>query len=440
MESICEILLDRKKRLEAEKQKIQVSKMQFYERHKQDEIDKEDLSKKLKNTEQEIVIITDKIKENTSSGHNLNVDKLRFGNLRKEMEKMDKKDEIMLVNQESLAEKIYIIRGQKVMLDFELAEIYGYETKNFNRQVKNNIEKFEGEDFMFRLTTYEVEELSRCKNFTLNRGTGRGSNIKYNPYVFTEQGIYMLMTVLKGDLAVRQSRALIRTFKQMKDYIVENQGLIGQREFLQLSMQITNNVIEMQDLRRDLMNVEDKVAGLVDNLGSVVHKSELSELIFDLSNPQLKYGFLLLNGEPIEANLAYKEIYSIAKKSIYIVDNYIGVKTLVLLKDIPSSVEIIIFSDNVGKGLHTLEYQDFCKEYPFRKIKFQKSGGEFHDRYIIIDWNTDKQRIYHCGASSKDAGQRITTISEVVDLVVYADLINKLLKNPILKLKQSKKS
>ena len=66
-----------------------------------------------------------------------------FGNLRKGMEKMDKKDEIMLVNQESLTEKIYIIRGQKVMLDFELAEIYGYETKRFNEQVKNNIEKFD---------------------------------------------------------------------------------------------------------------------------------------------------------------------------------------------------------------------------------------------------------------------------------------------------------
>ena len=348
---------------------------------------------------------------------------------------MDKKDEMMIVNHESLVKKIYIIRGQKVMLDFELAEIYGYETKNFNRQVKNNIEKFEGEDFMFQLTTQEVEELSRCKNFTLNRGTGRGSNIKYNPYVFTEQGIYMLMTVLKGDLVVRQSRALVRTFKQMKDYIVENQGLIGKREFLQLSMQITSNVVEMQDLRRDLMNVEDKVAGLVNNLGNVVHKSELSELILDLSNPQLKYGFLLLNGQPIEANLAYKDIYSIAKKSIYIVDNYIGVKTLVLLKDVSSSVEVIIFSDNIGKGLHTLEYQDFCQEYPFRKITFQKSGGELHDRYIIIDWNTEHQRIYHCGASSKDAGQRITSITEVVDQMIYTDLINNLLKNPVLKLK-----
>ena len=355
-----------------------------------------------------------------------------FGNLRKGMEKMDKKDEIMLVNQESLAEKIYIIRGQKVMLDFELAETYGYETKRFNEQVKNNIEKFD-DDFRFQLTKEEWENL-RSKISTSKSETGSGGR-RYLPYVFSEAGIYMLMTVLKGELAVKQSKALIRTFKQMKDYIVENQGLIGQREFLQLSMQITSNVEEMQDLRRDLMNVEDKVAGLVDNLGNVVHKSELSELILDLSNPQLKYGFLLLNGEPIEANLAYKDIYSIAKKSIYIVDNYIGVKTLVLLKDIPSSVEITIFSDNVGKGLHTLEYQDFCKEYPFRKIKFQKSGGEFHDRYIIIDWNTDKQRIYHCGASSKDAGQRITTISEVVDQVVYADLINKLLKNPILKLK-----
>ena len=355
-----------------------------------------------------------------------------FGNLRKGMEKMDKKDEIMLVNQESLAEKIYIIRGQKVMLDFELAEIYGYETKRFNEQVKNNIEKFD-DDFRFQLTKEEWENL-RSKISTSKSETGSGGR-RYLPYVFSEAGIYMLMTVLKGELAVKQSKALIRTFKQMKDHIVENQGLIGQREFLQLSMQITSNVVEMQDLRRDLMNVEDKVAGLVDNLGNVVHKSELSELILDLSNPQLKYGFLLLNGEPIEANLAYKDIYSIAKKSIYIVDNYIGVKTLVLLKDIPSSVEITIFSDNVGKGLHTLEYQDFCKEYPFRKIKFQKSGGEFHDRYIIIDWNTNKQRIYHCGASSKDAGQRITTISEVVDQVVYADLINKLLKNPILKLK-----
>lgn len=211
---------------------------------------------------------------------------------------MDKKDEMMFVSHESLVKKIYIIRGQKVMLDFELAEIYGYETKRFNEQVKRNIEKFD-EDFMFQLTDEEVSELSRSQNATLNKSAGRGSNIKYNPHAFTEQEIYMLMTVFKGELAVKQSKALIRTFKQMKDYIVENQGLIGKREFLQLSMQITSNVVEMQDLRRDLRDVEDKVAGLVDNLGNVVHKSELSDLILDLSNPQLKYGFLLYIRESI---------------------------------------------------------------------------------------------------------------------------------------------
>ena len=131
-------------------------------------------------------------------------------------------NEIMEINETTLQSKIYLVRGQKVMLDVDLAEIYGYETKNFNRQVKNNKAKFEGEDFMFQLTDEEVAQLSRCKNFTLNRGAGRGTNVKYNPYVFTEQGIYMLMTVLRGDLATKQSRALIRTFKQMKDSMIKD--------------------------------------------------------------------------------------------------------------------------------------------------------------------------------------------------------------------------
>ena len=100
----------------------------------------------------------------------------------------------------------------------DLAEIYGYTTKAFNQQVKNNIEKFD-EDFMFQLSEDEVGELSRSKILTLKTESkqGRGSNIKYAPYAFTEQGVYMLMTVLKGELATKQSKALVRLFKQMKD-------------------------------------------------------------------------------------------------------------------------------------------------------------------------------------------------------------------------------
>ena len=128
-------------------------------------------------------------------------------------------NEISILEENSIRSKIYVIRGQQVMLDFDLAKIYGYETKNFNRQVKNNSERFDS-DFMFQLSNTEIEELSRCKIFTLN--SGRGSNIKYAPYAFTEQGIYMLMTVLKGDLAVTQSKMLIRTFKEMKHFIQNN--------------------------------------------------------------------------------------------------------------------------------------------------------------------------------------------------------------------------
>ena len=139
--------------------------------------------------------------------------------------------EIVDINETTLQSKIYLIRGQKVMLDFELAEIYGYTTTRFNEQVKNNIEKFD-DDFMFELTKEEFENLMSKKSISSWGGRRK------LPKVFTEQGIYMLMTVLRGELAIKQSRALVRTFKKMKDYIIENQDLIGEREFLQLSMQI----------------------------------------------------------------------------------------------------------------------------------------------------------------------------------------------------------
>ena len=122
------------------------------------------------------------------------------------------KAEIAIIDERTIRDKIYEVRGVKVMLDFELAEIYGYETKNFNRQVKNNAAKFDGDEFMFRLTREEVDDLVRCKNFTSRADSlfkGQSGGSRYLPFAFTEQGIYMLMTVLRGDLAVRQSRALV---------------------------------------------------------------------------------------------------------------------------------------------------------------------------------------------------------------------------------------
>lgn len=146
-------------------------------------------------------------------------------------------NKIQILTEDKIKNMVYEICGQRVMLDFELAKIYGYTTKRFNEQVKRNIEKFDS-DFMFQLTDEEINEISRSQNATLNRGTGRGSNIKYNPYAFKEQGIYMLMTVLKGELAIKQSKTLIRMFKRMKEYILENSFLINHRELARLSLNI----------------------------------------------------------------------------------------------------------------------------------------------------------------------------------------------------------
>ncbi len=338
------------------------------------------------------------------------------------------KQEIILINEETIQDKIYIVRGQKVMLDFELAEIYGYTTTRFNEQVKNNNEKFD-EDFMFQLTKEEFANLMSKKS------TSSWGGRRKLPKVFTEQGIYMLMTVLKGELAIRQSKALIRTFKQMKDYIIENQNLIGDREYLQISMQISQNVHNTMELRSDLNVVEDQMAQVMDRLSDVVTHSELSEVMNEFGEPHIKRGYLIFNGKPFKADVVYAEIYGQAKKSIYIVDNYIGLKTLEKLIDIRDGVDVSIFSDNIAKGLRQNTYIDFCNEYPDLNIQLFYSGGIFHDRYIILDYGTNDEKIFLCGSSSKDAGRRITSVLEDPDRKKYSYMIKDLVKNKKLMLK-----
>ena len=339
----------------------------------------------------------------------------------------DKKKEIDVtvieVTEEYLKEKLYEIRGKRVLLDADLAEIYGYDTKGFNRQVKNNIEKFD-EDFMFELTDEELEDL-RYKNCTANIS----SKSRYNPHVFTEQGLYMLMTVLKGPLAVKQSKALIRTFKRMKDYILENRDLIGQRELLQLSMETANNRIEISKINSDMISLEKQISDVAEGLKDVVTKSELADMMNSfISDDDEKW--LMFNAKFSSADEVYESIYRQAKSSIYVVDNYIGLRTLVHLKNSPTGVNIILFSDNVGNNkLHNIEYTDFRKEYPTVKLSMKKTGGIFHDRFIVLDYGTADERVFLCGASSKDAGARITSIVEDYGIAKYDSVIAGLLKN-----------
>lgn len=337
---------------------------------------------------------------------------------------------IIEISEEFIKDRLYEIRGRKVILDADLAEMYGYELKAFNQQVKRNSERFLS-DMMFRLTDYEVEYL-RSQFVTANIS----SKARSNPYVFTEQGVYMLMTVLKGDLAVKQSIALVRTFKKMKDYILENRDLIGRRELLQLSMETANNKIAISKLNHDMISVEKQISDVAEGLKDVITKSEIADVMNNfVSDDNDKW--LMFNTKFSSADEVFESLYRKAKTSIYVVDNYIGLRTLVHLKNSPVGVLVIIFSDNIGtKKLHNIEFTDFCQEYPTVKIKMQKTGGIFHDRFIVLDYGTPDERVFMCGASSKDAGAKITCIVEDYGTAKYKPMIDSLLKNPPLILPQ----
>jgi len=328
-------------------------------------------------------------------------------------------NEIMIANEQSLRDRIYEIRGQQVMLDSDLAEIYGYTVSAFNQQVKRNIDRFP-EDFMFQLKPEELPESLKSQNVILNEsGNRRGMHIKKMPNAFTEQGIYMLMTVLKGDLAIEQSKTLIRLFKSMKDYIIENQQLlITQKDYVALAEKVNSNSADIKEMK-----------------GNMVTKADLSDFmkLFDqgIQNEEV----LILDGQPFKADVAYQKIYRSAKKSIIVVDDYIGVKTLQHLVPAKDNVKLTIISDNKLRLLKLSEYNDFLTEYPQKNVDFIRTMDCAHDRYIVIDNGTASMKVYHCGASSKDAGKRITTISRLMDISDYKKTIKALLANPPLVLK-----
>ena len=304
---------------------------------------------------------------------------------------------------ETIELMIYEIRGQKVMLDFELAKIYGYTTKAFNQQVKNNIVKFP-ERYRFQLTRDEANSvMSKKLTSPKNYFSGQSGGTRKLPYAFTEQGIYMLMTVLKGDLSTKQSIALIDAFKQMKDYIVENNGL----------------------LRNTNPYIESRFASIDKRFEVVEHKIDV---VMDSFVDETAYKhFVILDGEKLEADLAYQDIYSKARSSIIVIDDYIDIKTLQLLKSSKPGVSITIITDN--KARNSLN-ANFIQDSGLT-ISFKRNNRKFHDRYLILDYNTSEERFYHCGSSSKDAGARITAINTLSDGDRYHSSLDELLEQEV---------
>ena len=185
-----------------------------------------------------------------------------------------------MITTDDIRSKVYIIRGQQVMLDKDLAEIYGYEVKKLNQQVKRNIERFP-EDFMFRLSNSEIDSVrsqivtSRKKDFFAGQEGGR----RYLPYAFTEQGIYMLATVLRGKLAEQQSIFIMRTFREMRHYIRQNQQFVTRNEMDLLTAK-AEKFIRIGEYR---MNKAVDAIGRLENLanrGSYEYTQEQVDAMF----------------------------------------------------------------------------------------------------------------------------------------------------------------
>ena len=322
---------------------------------------------------------------------------------------MGENTELMTVD--SIRSHVYVIRGQQVMLDSDLAEIYGYEVKNLNRQVKRNIERFP-EDFMFQLTKEEYENL-RCQNVTAINTMTRSL-----PYAFTEQGIYMLATVLRGELAEQQSIFIMRAFREMRHYIKQNDQFVTQAEMRLVTAKASELSVQMANISDRQKKTELKVEDIQKSI-DILNENFISDKDFKT--------FVIYKGQKFEADVAYIDIYQQANKSIYVIDDYMNTKTLQLLSQKQEGVEVILFTENGHgrKGFLTEEViNDFASQYPSLRIK---PNPDCHDRWIVLDYGLGTEQVYHCGASSKDAGKKLCAINKIENATVIHPVIDKLL-------------
>ena len=266
---------------------------------------------------------------------------------------------------DSIKTKIYTIRGLQVMLDRDLAELYGVETKVFNQAVKRNEDRFPS-DFRFQLTAIEKNELVTICD--------RLNSLKHstvNPYVFTEQGVSMLSAALKSTIAVDISVKIIRIFVQMRQFLSANNELFQKIEQIE-KRQITYEIKSDERFEKIFSAIEDK---------SIKPKQGI-----------------FYDGQVYDAYIFVSDLIKSADESIVLIDNYVDDTVLTLLSKREAKVKATIYTKNITKQLE-LDLQKHNAQYP--KIELKKFDSS-HDRFLIIDG----KEVYHIGASLKDLGKK----------------------------------
>ena len=272
-----------------------------------------------------------------------------------------------LVFADKIESLIKVIRGQQVMLDRDLATLYGVEVKRLNEQVKRNIKRFP-KDFMFQLTK---EECLRSQFATLNEG--RGQHLKYMPYVFTENGVAMLSSVLRSDTAIEVNIRIMRAFTSMRHFLQNNAEVIQRLstlEYHQLEMQ--------QHFQESDKRIEEVFRRL------------------DEGNAKPKQG-VFYNGQIYDAYNFVSDLIKSAKKRIILIDNYVDETVLTLLDKREDGVSAFIYTQQINR-LFQLDIDRHNAQYPPINVETFRLS---HDRFLCID-----DDVYHIGASIKDLGKK----------------------------------
>ena len=281
-------------------------------------------------------------------------------------------EEMALMDADEIKNLIYTVRGKQVMIDSDVAMLYHYETKQINKTMKRNLQRFP-EDFCFQITKDELNTMWFQNGTTYENIKYRSE--KYLPYVYTEQGVSMLSGLLKNEIAIQVSINIMRAFIEMRKFLALH-GHIFER----------------------LTNLEYKQLENEKNFKQLFNAFQASESFKQK---------IFFEGQIYDAYSLIIKIFQKAKNKILIIDNYIDNSILDMLVKKKTKVEVVILTSSKS-NISKLDIQKFNKEYPTLKVSYT---NKFHDRFILIDSET----LYHCGASIKDLGNKCFGINKIED-------------------------
>lgn len=279
---------------------------------------------------------------------------------------------------------IRVIRGQQVMLDRDLAELYGVETKRLNEQVKRNIERFP-EDFMFQLSKEEFEHWK--SQFATSNSVVMGARKK--PYAFTEQGVAMLSSVLRSKIAIEVNIRIMRAFVSMRHFMVNNAAIFQRLETIEF------NQLESNKVQAKILSHQEEQDKRIDEVFRRL----------DEGNVRQKQG-IFFDNQIYDAYSFVSELIKSAKQRIILIDNYVDESVLTLLDKRNIDVSAAIYTQQISRQFQ-LDIDRHNSQYPPIEVSvFRRS----HDRFLCID-----EAVYHVGASIKDLGKKWFAFSKMED-------------------------